>query len=177
VIRPDGNRKLRNRPWCVSTVHYNDKACCKRKFQLSVLPALKPIEVSKWFLVILVLQPSPDQTFSSRYKMVTAKPTTVISGADLAIATNVGGITMKGQDKLPHLPIPPLEDTMKRYVRALEGLQVRCTTCSPKLSYRSCCFRLISRGSSERELDSRLILTLPMFYCRLPLNILLRRKR
>ena len=31
---------------------------------------------------------------------------------------------MSGQDKLPHLPIPPLADTMKRYVSALEGLQV-----------------------------------------------------
>ncbi|KAM0756020.1 acyltransferase ChoActase/COT/CPT [Meredithblackwellia eburnea MCA 4105] len=30
---------------------------------------------------------------------------------------------MAGQDKLPHLPIPPLEDTMKRYLRALQGLQ------------------------------------------------------
>lgn len=34
------------------------------------------------------------------------------------------GKTMAHQDKLPHLPIPPLEDTMKRYLRALEGLQV-----------------------------------------------------
>lgn len=43
-------------------------------------------------------------------------------GVDPAFSS--GGITMAGQDKLPHLPIPPLEDTMKRYVRALEGLQV-----------------------------------------------------
>lgn len=34
------------------------------------------------------------------------------------------GRTMAGQDKLPKLPIPPLADTMKRYLRALEGLQV-----------------------------------------------------
>ena len=38
--------------------------------------------------------------------------------------TTSGGITMSGQDKLPHLPIPPLADTMKRYINALEGLQV-----------------------------------------------------
>lgn len=31
---------------------------------------------------------------------------------------------MANQEKLPHLPIPPLEDTMKRYLKALEGLQV-----------------------------------------------------
>ncbi|KDE03214.1 carnitine O-acetyltransferase [Microbotryum lychnidis-dioicae p1A1 Lamole] len=36
---------------------------------------------------------------------------------------SVGGRTMQHQNKLPHLPIPPLEDTMKRYLRALEGLQ------------------------------------------------------
>lgn len=32
--------------------------------------------------------------------------------------------TMAGQANLPHLPVPPLEDTMKRYLKALEGLQV-----------------------------------------------------
>lgn len=31
---------------------------------------------------------------------------------------------MAYQSKLPHLPIPPLKDTMERYLRALEGLQV-----------------------------------------------------
>ncbi|SCV67108.1 BQ2448_5754 [Microbotryum intermedium] len=36
---------------------------------------------------------------------------------------SVGGRTMQHQNKLPHLPVPPLEDTMKRYLRALEGLQ------------------------------------------------------
>lgn len=35
------------------------------------------------------------------------------------------GKTFAGQDSLPKLPVPPLEDTMKRYVKALEGLQVR----------------------------------------------------
>ena len=43
--------------------------------------------------------------------------------------TTTGGITMSGQDKLPHLPIPPLADTMKRYVNALEGLQVSPFLC------------------------------------------------
>ena len=31
--------------------------------------------------------------------------------------------TFANQDKLPHLPIPPLEDTCRRYLRALEALQ------------------------------------------------------
>jgi len=34
-----------------------------------------------------------------------------------------GGLTLRYQTKLPKLPIPPLEDTCKRYLRALEGLQ------------------------------------------------------
>jgi len=33
------------------------------------------------------------------------------------------GVTMAGQDKLPKLPIPPLEETIKRYIRATKGLQ------------------------------------------------------
>lgn len=33
------------------------------------------------------------------------------------------GKTFAHQDKLPHLPIPPLEDTCKRYLKALEPLQ------------------------------------------------------
>ena len=33
--------------------------------------------------------------------------------------------TLARQDELPLLPIPPLEDTLKRYLRALEGLQDR----------------------------------------------------
>lgn len=37
--------------------------------------------------------------------------------------TKPPGKTFAGQDRLPHLPIPPLEDTCKRYLRALEGLQ------------------------------------------------------
>lgn len=31
--------------------------------------------------------------------------------------------TLASQDKLPKLPIPPLEDTCRRYLTALEGLQ------------------------------------------------------
>lgn len=41
-----------------------------------------------------------------------------------AVSTGRGDITLKYQSDLPKLPIPPLEDTMKRYVKALEGLQV-----------------------------------------------------
>ena len=33
------------------------------------------------------------------------------------------GKTFAHQDKLPHLPIPPLEDTCSRYLRALKALQ------------------------------------------------------
>ncbi|KAG9033901.1 hypothetical protein FRB95_014104 [Tulasnella sp. JGI-2019a] len=36
---------------------------------------------------------------------------------------NLEGQTFKHQSKLPKLPIPPLEDTCRRYLRALEGLQ------------------------------------------------------
>jgi hypothetical protein len=35
------------------------------------------------------------------------------------------GKTFALQHKLPKLPLPKLEDSMKRYLRALEGLQVR----------------------------------------------------
>lgn len=31
--------------------------------------------------------------------------------------------TFSAQSSLPKLPVPPLEDTCKRYLRALEGLQ------------------------------------------------------
>lgn len=34
-------------------------------------------------------------------------------------------VTFKHQGKLPHLPIPTLEDSARRYLRALEGLQDR----------------------------------------------------
>ncbi|GAC96101.1 hypothetical protein PHSY_003681 [Pseudozyma hubeiensis SY62] len=34
-----------------------------------------------------------------------------------------GGKTFEGQSKLPHLPIPTLEDTCKRYLSSLEALQ------------------------------------------------------
>lgn len=33
------------------------------------------------------------------------------------------GRTLAYQDKLPKLPIPPLEDTCRRYLKALEALQ------------------------------------------------------
>ena len=34
-----------------------------------------------------------------------------------------GTRTFASQAQLPKLPIPPLEETLRRYVRALEGLQ------------------------------------------------------
>ena len=34
------------------------------------------------------------------------------------------GKTWEFQDELPKLPVPKLEDTCRRYLRALEGLQV-----------------------------------------------------
>lgn len=38
------------------------------------------------------------------------------------ISTN-GKSTPNGDASLPHLPIPPLDDTLRRYLRALEALQ------------------------------------------------------
>jgi carnitine O-acetyltransferase len=43
-------------------------------------------------------------------------------GAARKIADS-GGITLKYQDSLPKLPIPPLDATLDKYLRALEGLQ------------------------------------------------------
>jgi len=39
------------------------------------------------------------------------------------MAINLQGKTFQHQSSLPKLPIPPLEDTCRRYLRALEGLQ------------------------------------------------------
>lgn len=36
---------------------------------------------------------------------------------------NLQGKTFAGQSSIPKLPIPPLEETCGRYLRALEGLQ------------------------------------------------------
>jgi carnitine O-acetyltransferase len=52
-------------------------------------------------------------------------PAAVLDGPPVdGPVSGIGGKTMANQDTLPHLPIPPLEDTMKRYLKALEGLQV-----------------------------------------------------
>ncbi|GAA5950002.1 hypothetical protein JCM3765_004161, partial [Sporobolomyces pararoseus] len=40
-----------------------------------------------------------------------------------ALAPWATGKTFAGQDQLPKLPIPPLEETMSKYVKALEALQ------------------------------------------------------
>ncbi|KAK4047797.1 carnitine O-acetyltransferase yat1 [Microbotryomycetes sp. JL201] len=52
-----------------------------------------------------------------------AKPGQVVDGPHVDGPVSVPGRTLAYQDKLPKLPIPPLEDTLKRYLRALEGLQ------------------------------------------------------
>lgn len=52
------------------------------------------------------------------YRPATVTETSVIEGYELPV-----GKTFAGQEQLPRLPIPPLEDTMKRYLGALEGLQ------------------------------------------------------
>lgn len=44
-----------------------------------------------------------------------------------------GGKTLQHQQTLPKLPIPPLEDTMKRYLSALAGLQVALLKLAPQL--------------------------------------------
>ena len=56
-----------------------------------------------------------------------------------------GGLTLRFQDKLPHLPIPPLEDTMKRYLSALKGLQVRCMLCHRSTKVDPFDLRAVSR--------------------------------
>lgn len=38
-------------------------------------------------------------------------------------SSSTSGETFAFQEKLPRLPIPPLEDTCRRYLKALEGLQ------------------------------------------------------
>lgn len=44
-------------------------------------------------------------------------------GATSVAENKPAGKTFAYQDRLPHLPIPSLEDTCKRYLRALEALQ------------------------------------------------------
>ncbi|KAF9265981.1 acyltransferase ChoActase/COT/CPT [Marasmius fiardii PR-910] len=46
------------------------------------------------------------------------------------------GITFEHQEKLPKLPIPPLEDTCRRYLKALEGLQDEEEHLKTKLAVR-----------------------------------------
>lgn len=45
------------------------------------------------------------------------------TGVTTVTATKPPGKTFAYQDRLPHLPIPPLEDTCKRYLKSLEALQ------------------------------------------------------
>lgn len=62
-----------------------------------------------------------------------ARPETIAVDHSGVVPGLSGGITFAGQDKLPHLPIPPLADTMKRYLRALEGLQVSSSLTASEL--------------------------------------------
>lgn len=51
-------------------------------------------------------------------------PLTLNTGRAVALDGGTGGATLGRQSELPKLPIPPLEDTMQRYLRAVVGLQV-----------------------------------------------------
>ncbi|GAA5872876.1 hypothetical protein JCM1840_005875 [Sporobolomyces johnsonii] len=59
----------------------------------------------------------------SRYSRPGTPRPQVVDARDALDAPWAKGKTFAGQDDLPKLPIPPLEETMKRYLRALEGLQ------------------------------------------------------
>ncbi|GAA5932519.1 hypothetical protein JCM1841_000236 [Sporobolomyces salmonicolor] len=59
----------------------------------------------------------------SRYSRPGTPRPQVVDARDALEAPWAKGKTFAGQDDLPKLPIPPLEETMKRYLRALEGLQ------------------------------------------------------
>lgn len=61
------------------------------------------------------------------------------------------GKTFAGQGQLPKLPIPPLEETMRRYLSALEGLQVRL--------YFLCYWRGKLRGDEEGEVAGEVTVT------------------
>ncbi|KAG8996479.1 hypothetical protein FRB90_012724, partial [Tulasnella sp. 427] len=50
-------------------------------------------------------------------------PPSTSDSSSQAMALNLQGKTFAGQSSIPKLPIPPLEETCNRYVRALEGLQ------------------------------------------------------
>ena len=43
--------------------------------------------------------------------------------SNMGDSPKTGGITFAGQDKLPKLPIPPLDHTCKKYLAALKPLQ------------------------------------------------------
>lgn len=97
-----------------------------RRKRTRFVPSSSWASTTASLLVPTAPAPSSDTSIDSLdHPMSAAAPTTVINGSLVDLVKEIGGITMKGQDKLPHLPIPPLADTMQRYVRALEGLQVR----------------------------------------------------
>ncbi|BGP44013.1 carnitine O-acetyltransferase yat1 [Rhodotorula kratochvilovae] len=50
-------------------------------------------------------------------------PSRPVTVASTPIHSFPAGKTYQGQGLLPKLPVPPLEDTLKRYLNALEGLQ------------------------------------------------------
>lgn len=52
-------------------------------------------------------------------------PSRPVTVASTPIHSFPAGKTFQGQGLLPKLPVPPLEDTLERYLKALEALQVR----------------------------------------------------
>lgn len=62
-------------------------------------------------------------TRSRAPRQTTTPPSPPPASTPSTMTLNLQGKTFAGQSSIPKLPIPPLEDTCSRYLRALEGLQ------------------------------------------------------